>query len=158
LNRSNISIHFSGNYVVLDRQGIVLDDETLPMDKDHFFFLRYLYKGEEINKKLSFSGDTLIIDKAALFTVDGKPIPSSDNTLIKLYYRNGNESAFMSEFNLIFPDIKQLLKEIEIILQEFKDKSPDAKTTEIYSYINEFYGKVSRDDLAKWLQTRFEIK
>ena len=97
---SDLSSHFSGKYVVLNKHGIKIDKGAFPMDKDHFFFLRYTYKGEEINKKLSGSNDTLFNDKATLFTVDGNPIPHADNTLIKLFYRKGRESVFISESDL----------------------------------------------------------
>jgi hypothetical protein len=101
INKNDLSTYFSGKFVVLEKLNIKVDDSAYPMDNDHFFFLRYNYKGEEINKKLAFSHDTMVIDKTTLFTVDGKPIPSADNTAIKLFYRKGNESVFISEFNLI---------------------------------------------------------
>jgi hypothetical protein len=158
LNENSLSNHFSGKYVVLDKQEIEIDREAFPMDIDHFFFLRYVYKGEEINKKLAFSGDTLIIDKITLLTVDGKPIPSADNTLIKLYYRKGSESVFINDFDLIFPDMKQLKTETEIILSEIKGKPAKEKIGEINSFINEFYGKVQRENLTGWLESNFGIK
>jgi hypothetical protein len=158
LNNSDLSNNFSGKYVVLDKQSIELNGKTFPMDKDHFFFLRYIYKGEEINKRLGFSGDTLIIDKVSLLTVDGNPIPSADNTAIKLFYRKGAESVFISDFDLIFPDMKQLKKEIGVILPEIKEKPASEKIIEIGSYINEFYGKVQRENLSKWLESNFGIK
>jgi hypothetical protein len=155
---SDLSSLFSGRYVALDRQGTKIDKETFPMDKDHFFFLRYSYKGELINKKLDFSGDTLIIDRSTLFTIDGTPIPSADNTSIKLFYRKGDESVFISEFDLIFPDMNQLTKETKIILDEIKGKSVDEKINEVGSYINEFYGRVPRENLTEWMKKRFGIK
>lgn len=157
-NDSDIITNFSGKYVVLNRQRIHIDSKTYPMDKEHFFFLRYLYKGEEINKKLDYSGDTLVIDKTTLLTVDGNPIPNADNTTIKLFYRKATESVFISEFDLIFPDMKQLAKETEIILSEIKDKPAKTKVAEIDSYINEYYGKVQRDNLSEWLKNSFGVK
>lgn len=158
VNLIDLQNHFSGKYVVLGRQSIEMDEKNFPMDNDHFFFLRYVYKGEEINKKLDYSGDTLIIDKRSLFTVDGNPIPSPDNTSISLFYRKGSESIQISEFDLIFPDIRQLTKEIEIILDEIKDHPSKEKIGEINSYINEFYGKVYRGNLISWLEGNFGIK
>lgn len=155
---SDLSAHFSGKYVVLNKHGIKIDKNAFPMDKDHFFFLRYTYKGEEINKKLSGLNDTLIIDKATLFTVDGNPIPQADKTLIKLFYRKGKESVFISEFDLIFPDMNQLEKEAEIILNETGGKTTDEKIKEVGSYITEFYGKVQVENLSEWMKTRFGIK
>jgi len=158
LTIADLSSHFSGRYVILDRQCIELDRSSFPMDKDHFFFLRYVYRGEEINKKLGFSSDTLIIDKKALFTVDGNPIPSADNTTIKLFYHKGNESVFISEFDLIFPDMNQLTKETLIMLDELKGKTSEVKIGEVGSYIDEFYGKVSPDQLTRWLKIKFGVK
>ena len=158
INISDLRIQFSGRVAVLDRLGIVLIDDDYPMNKDNFFFLRYLLKGEEINKKMDFSGDTMFIDRKALFTVDGSPIPGADNTRIKLYYRKGKESVFISEFDLIFPDMNQLAKEVEVILNEVKNKPADIKIIEAGAYINDFYGKIDSDHLLSWLEKRFGIK
>lgn len=156
--KEDLSSLFSGKYVILDKQSNKIDHKKFPMDNDHFFFLRYIYKGEEINKKLRFTGDTMIIEKSNLFTVDGNPIPSADNTLIKLFYHKGNESVFISEFDLIFPEQEQLKKETDIILSELKGKPVSQKISEVESYINEFYGKVGRENLKIWLNSNFKIK
>jgi hypothetical protein len=158
INRDDLSSFFSGKFVVLESMGVEVDGSAYPMDNDHFFFLRYIYKGEEINKKLAFSHDTIFIDRAALFTIDGKPIPSADNTAIKLFYRKGNESVFISEFDLIFPDMKQLSNETEIIINEMKGKPSEDIIRETGSYINEFYGRISVESLSEWLETRFGVK
>jgi hypothetical protein len=158
INDDDPADFFSGRYVVLDKQSIKIDDKKYPMDNDHFFFFRYTFKGEDINKKLGFSGDSLIIDKITLLTVDGNPIPSADNTKIKLFYRKGTESVFISEFDLIFPDMNQLKKETEVILGEIKGKETKEKIEEVDAYISEFYGKINRENLAVWLGTNFGLK
>jgi hypothetical protein len=158
LASSDLSSYFSGRFVVLIKQGIQVDSNIFPMDREHFFFFRYIYDGEEINKKLEYEGSTFYIDKESLFTVDGKPIPNSDNTKIKLFYRRGNESVPINEFDLIFPDMKQLSKETEIILNEMNEKSSEDKIKEVGSYITEFYGKIHHEQLVSWLETRFAIK
>ncbi|HEY5470784.1 MAG TPA: hypothetical protein VIK07_09700 [Bacteroidales bacterium] len=157
-DNSDLSSLFSGKYVVLERQSIEIDDKAFPMNNDHFFFLRYVFNGEDINKKLDYSGDTLIIERKNLFTVDGKPIPSADNTSIKLFYRKGTESVSISEFDLIFPDMNQLKKEVKVILDEIKGKPVKEKIGEIGSYINENYGKVRSENLTTWLKSNFGLK
>jgi hypothetical protein len=52
----------------------------------------------------------------------------------------------------------QLSKESEIILNEIKGKTSKEKTGEVGAYINEFYGTVQKEDLVRWLDTRFGIK
>jgi hypothetical protein len=156
-NLIDLRNHFSGKYVVLDRQEIVLDEVSFPMDGGNFFFLRYVYKGEEINKKLEFSADTLIIDKKSLYAVDGKPIPRPDNTAIKLFYRNGEESLMINEFNLIFPDIRQLKEEVKIIIDTMRERTSKDQFAEVNAYINDMYGKVYQASLAEWLQSEFGL-
>jgi len=155
---TDLSSHFSGKYVVLDREGTAIDRNSFPMDKDHFFYLRYRYKNEDINKKLGSSDDSLIIDKKALFTVDGNPIPSADNTSIKLFYHRDNESIFISQFDLIFPDMTQLSRETGVIINEIKNKTTSDKINEVGAYINEFYGRIAYEPLKTWLEKRFGLK
>jgi hypothetical protein len=149
---------FSGKYVVLDKDAVFIDHNIYPIDNDHFFFFRYVYKGEEINKKLPSSSDTLIIDKKDLYTVDGKPIPSPDNTLIKLFYMNGASAMPVAEFDLIFPDTKQLAEEVKVILDTYTEKTPSQKISEINNYLTEEYGKVNHPSLLSWLEKNFNLK
>jgi hypothetical protein len=158
LNITDLRNHFSGKYVVFDRGAIEMNKEIFPMDNDNFFFLRYTYKGEEINKKLGFVGDSLIIDKRSLFTVDGNPIPSPDNTAIWLFYKKGSEAIQVSQFDLIFPDMKQLTQEVQIILDAIKNKPLKEKIDEVNSYIGEFYGSIYREALVTWLTANFSLK
>jgi hypothetical protein len=75
-----------------------------------------------------------------------------------LFYRKGNESVFISEFNLIFPDMKQLSSETEIIINEMKGKPSGDIIRETETYISEFYGKVSHESLSDWMEARFGLK
>lgn len=156
-NLIDLQNHFSGKYVVLDRSEIVLDDLSFPMDKDNFFFFRYVFKGEEINKKLEYSADTLILDKKSLYTIDGKPIPRPDNTAIKLFYRTGDKSIQINEFNLIFPDTKKLKEEVKIILDIMNERTPKEQVGEINAYLYEEYGKVYQQNLTSWLNDNFGL-
>jgi len=163
-NLADLQNHFSGNYVVLDKLSMTIDRSNFPMDNSHFFFIKYLYKNETINKKLSFSGDTLIIDKKNLYTVDGNPIPSPDNPSVSLYYMNGKDIngkdilIMINTFNLLFPDMAQLKKEVKIIVDEMKGKTFKEKFNETNSYINDLYGKVYQVCLLDWLRNSMGLK
>lgn len=158
LNLTDLRNHFSGKYVVFDRGAIEMDKEVFPMDNDNFFFLRYIYKGAEINKKLGFIGDSLIIDKGSLYSVEGNTITSPDNTAIWLFYKKGSETIQVNQFDLIFPDMKQLIQEVQIILDAIKDKPLKGKIEEVNSYIGEFYGKIYRESLVTWMTKNFDLK
>jgi hypothetical protein len=157
MNLIDLQNHFSGKYVVLGIQKTEIEKKNFPMNENNFFFLRYLYKGEEINKKLTYTDDTLILDKKTLFTVDGNPIPNPDNTSIRLFYRRGSESIEISRFDLIFPDTKLVWNEVSIILDGLKSKPAKDKIAEISSYLNDFYGKVNTENLVYWLKSEHGI-
>jgi hypothetical protein len=150
--------HFSGKYVVLDRQSLMVSNKNFPMDNDNFFYLRYRNNGGNINKTLAFSGDSLIVNKNSLLSADASLMPGTDSILITLFYRKGAESVKINEFELIFPDMKQLTSETEIILGEISDKPLKDKIEEVNSYINEFYGKVDREELVTWLMRDLGVK
>ena len=158
VNLLDLQNHFKGKLVIVDNLNLPVNSKNFPMDDNHFFFLRYKFKGEDINKKLNFLGDTLIIDRKSLYAIDGSPIPNPDYTLIKLFYRKGTESELINEFDLIFPDVNLLKNEVQIILNGMKDKTEKEKIGEVTAYINEVYGKPDQDNLNSWLNTQFGLK
>ena len=75
-------------------------------------------------------------------------------------YMNGvtKTRTFINSFNPVFPDTKELLEEIDLILDNIKTKSNDDKITEVTNYINEMYGKIDKINVEKWLITNNRIK
>ena len=149
--------YFDGNFLILNRIKININHELFPMNDTSFFFLRYVYKGEIINKKLDFMGDSLLIDKEALFTVDGKPIPNPDISDMKLYYYSSKQAALINEFEPVFPDMDALKIEIKLILSVLEGKSSEEKMDEIISYLNENYGKSNRENVVSWMKKNFDL-
>jgi len=159
INFIDLQNHFKGNYLILNETAIRISSDNFPMDDNNLFYIRYDYKGEAINKKLTYKRDTLYIDKRELFKVDGKPIPNTATKDVKLYYMNtGNKSTLINEFTLITPDNEELKKEIQIILDTIKDKPYKDKVNEVVSYLNEYYGKPNKDNVKKWLKGNFGLQ
>lgn len=156
-NMISLENHFKGKYLIINRVSVKISEKAFPMNDTAFFFLRYIYKGEEINKKLPFKGDSLIIDRAGLLTVDGRPIPNPDVSEMKLFYLSGKKSTFISEFEPVFPDTGELEKEIQIIVNEYKGKGYDQLLDEVLGYLNEFYGKPDKENVEQWLKQTFNL-
>jgi hypothetical protein len=150
-----------GNYVILDRVKIVLNLETFPMNEKKYFYIRYSYKNETINKKLSYSGDTLFVSKNELFTVDGKQIPNPEITEMKLMYMEEGlnyVSTPICAFTPVFPEYVQLRKEVKLIADQMSGKTYKEKFIEISSFVNDFYGKHDLENLKDWLELYCGIK
>jgi hypothetical protein len=155
LNIIDIQNHFTGNYIVLNKTELKINPQNFPMDATHLFYIRYKFSGEEINKKLAYKHDTLIIDKTTLYQVDQKPISYPDENNVKLLYMEGNKSILISEFSLIFPDNNILKQEIGVFWNETDNKTTDERVDDVVSYINEFYGKPDKDNVVAWLKENF---
>ena len=159
-NRLDLRNHFDGKYVILGELRVVINSAAFPMNKNHFFYINYLYKGESINKQLSFSGDTLIINKDSLLQVDKKPIRNEDITEMKIIYYSknngkGTPSVISSTFYPVFPKEKDLLEEVRIVVDAMKGQNEFDITNAVSSYISDVYGKSNRENVKKWYNTNF---
>jgi hypothetical protein len=160
LNENELKSYFEGNFVIFDKIKIKIAPETFPMTDKKYFYIRYAYKNEVINKKLGYIEDTLIISKNELLTIDGKQIPNPEITEMKLMYMEEGEkyvSTPICTFTPVFPDFELLKKEVGIILEQLKSKSYSDKFAEVSSYIDDFYGKPDAYNLKCWLSENFGL-
>jgi len=161
-NKVALRNYFEGKYVIIDKVKIRIPSE-FPMNDSSFFYISYKYKGETVNKKLSYIDDTLIIDRSELLTIDNKPIPNPYITDMKLIYltkdreENSIKNIFINKFNPVFPKPEELKEEIAIILDSMSDKSREQKINEVFSFINDFYGKPDKKNLEIWLKKEFGL-
>ena len=161
MNVNDLKNYFEGDYVILDQIKITLNPDIFPMNDKKYFYIRYSYKNEIINKKLAFRGDTLIINKNELFTIDGKLISNPEITEMKLMYMEEGlnyVSTPICAFTPVFPEYVQLKKEVQIILDQMKSKDYKDKLLEISAFINDFYGKPDEGNLKEWLLLNFNLK
>lgn len=122
-----------------------------PMNADNFFFVRYQWKGETINKKLSVERDTLLLSTNDIYKVDGKAILSKDVKDTKLFYKQGTAVSEIGPFTVSFPEetaVKQLVT-------SFKDHSSLKGTQfldELTPLLKDIYGKTDKDNVRAWLK------
>tara|TARA_B100000508_G_scaffold114604_1_gene93462 strand:- start:10342 stop:11130 length:789 start_codon:yes stop_codon:yes gene_type:complete len=154
VNALDIKNHFQGEYLIIDEVAVPVSPQTFPQDKTHFFFLSYEYNGEKIMKKLQNRGEKLVINKKSVFSIDGKPIKPFD-TDVTLYYRDATskENTKLSTFKMIVPDEEDLKQEVEVILDEYKDKSESEQFDQVKGYLTEFYGKPFDESLRNWMES-----
>jgi hypothetical protein len=62
---------------------------SLPIDSARYYYVRYEFRGETINKRLPADSTNIIIIDRSIFTIDGKPQKPFDAKL-KLFYRDDN--------------------------------------------------------------------
>ncbi|MFL5753149.1 MAG: hypothetical protein ACJ76F_07075 [Bacteroidia bacterium] len=158
INVVDLQNMFTGNFVVLGKMKMHINKDNFPMSESNFFYLRYKYKGEDINKKLAFEGEKLIFDKEQILLVDGKPVAGPDAPEYKLYYTDGKSSQLINSFNLVMPETEALKAETGILLTAIGDKNYTAKVDEFIAYLNDFYGKSNKTNVMDWLKSNFSLE
>lgn len=105
-------------------------------------------------KKLGNIDNKLVLNEEEIFSIDGNRVETI-NTEMTLYYRDATEkkNSFVSRFEPVFPDAKELVLELEVIMQEFLGETEEKKMEGVKSYLNEFYGKSQDENLKEWLST-----
>jgi hypothetical protein len=151
----DISNHFSGeSYAVLDSSAVSISSEAFPMNDNSFFYVRYTYLGQQINKKLPYQGDKLLLNKNVIFMVDNLPVNPADCQDFTLYYYNKAQSKSVSicSVSFVFPDMKELNADTKNMIKLLRDQkmSEEEIKSELKSFVYEFYGKTSTDNFDQW--------
>jgi hypothetical protein len=156
-NMADLQNQFCDNIVLLHEACYYLNPYQFPMNEENFFFLRYQYQGEEINKKLEFQENRLILSRENILKVDEKPIEKIDENLVSLYYYQDEEPEYISDFNLIMPDLEEIKAELQIILDESTPVSYNKTVNDISAYLFEFYGKPDKQEVIDYLEKTFGL-
>lgn len=144
-NPQDIRTYFNSEYLLLDGAYFKVNENVFPLSDQRFFYIRYTYKGEKINKKLDYDGNKVIFDKKELLKVDENPISAEKATDFKLFYYNRDKeiSAPLHKINFVFAPKQQLKAELSA-LQEVLEKTGKNRVDmkqEITDYIVSTYGK-----------------
>ncbi len=156
-NLTDLQNQFCDNMVILCEASYYLNPYQFPMNENEFFFIRFQYKGEEINKKLGSDQNRLILSREDILKVDEKSIDKIDQPNVSLYYHKDEQSEYISDFSLIIPDLDDIKTECQIILDESSTKSYNLKVNDISAYLFEFYGKPDKQDVINYLDKTFGL-
>jgi hypothetical protein len=153
VNELDFNRHFEGDYLILNRVEIPVSPQNFPQNEKNFFFVSYELEGEKIMKRLSIGEGNIVLDQKEIFTIDEKDI-TPFSTLMHLYYRDAGqkENKALASFHAVFPNQDLLRKEVAVILDEYKDATPESQYEQVKGYINEFYGKPFEPNLKMWLE------
>jgi hypothetical protein len=144
-----------GIYLVLDTARISINAQAIPLSDEVFFFIRYIYNEQTINKKLKQQSSYLLIDRSIL-SIDGQKVPADSCEQFTLYLRNEkkNESVPVARFSPVFPDMEELNAEAKLIIQVLQQTkySKEEIQKEVNNFINVAYGQPSEKDFSAWIE------
>lgn len=146
-----------------DEAYIEVSSDAFPMDDSRFFYLQYQYEGEPapVNKKLSFAGRRILLNKTEIFRIDGQPVSPAKASGFELFYYDDTKRASqsMGRFDLVLPDEQSLLEEVGTLVTRHQSAgSDDAKIREeVGVYLETFYGMPEPANLSAWLKKHFGL-
>ena len=146
-----------------DKYTIKIAASAFPMNEHSFFFLRYQYQGQTINKKLAYDGDTLVFTGKEIFTIDGKPIDGDNIDSCYLYYYESEPAAKPRSKRIANLSLKQVDNEIltrqaEILLNTIKEENKQNAVNDLLNeYFSDYYGSTTNENLSRWLKNHFAI-
>lgn len=152
--------YFQGKHAFLDGEALItIHGKSYPINDTHFFYLRYNYKGEPINKKLPAQENMLKFSASEIYMIDDQAIDQSAVENCELFYYKSDEKASekIGSFTPVFPDNEQLKDEVNVFLEVYGENDQEHIKEEIAAFIEETYGKISMDDLNYWMSNHFNI-
>ncbi len=146
-------------YLVLGTSKIEISPEVYPLNNGSHFFIRYIYHGEEINKKIPSQGNFISITRDNLYRIDDRTVSGDGiEKVMQVYYYNShkNKSILIADFQPVFPDEKKLIKEVSALISALKTAGRSSEIVdEVLSFLYEFYGTPYKDNVKAWLEKNF---
>ncbi len=159
LNIIDLQSHFGKErYAVLGSTRLPISPDSFPQNEKTFFFLSYSYNGEMVNKKLSFLGDTLILNASEILQVDGKAINDADISNTQLKYKGATGVIVVSTARFTFPNETEVKSSLAVLNDNLVKQgvTKDNRISEMYAFVCEYYGSVDKDNLKLWLEKNLQ--
>jgi hypothetical protein len=141
---------------------VPINVKNYPMNDDSFFYLRYTYKNESVNKKLDNKDSLLLLSKDLIYAADARPVEKiSDATNFEIYYYDNiaEESVLITKLSLVFVDDITAKPEVQGVVDLLKASGttkPDI-IKELTSYFYQFYGaRPDFDNVNDWVTKNFK--
>jgi hypothetical protein len=142
---NDILEYFNGEILFLGQDTIKYDNSKLVLDKDNYFTISFDNDGVENKSILSASEGLICINKYSLFK-DQQPKTA------RLTFHGTLTNDQKVEFVPVFPDNEKFLGEVKLIISNSSKKQRKEVVTDITSYLNDFYGKISQSTVDSWLK------
>jgi hypothetical protein len=156
-NALDIQAFFSVPIYFMPELRYKVNKESFPISEEAFFFIRYLYNGEEINKQLLVNSDNMIIiNRSELFKIDGKSISEREAKDFQLLYYNSNGTLELCPVTFELSDPEKVKNEIAVLMETLKPSQDYAAVVwdEVLAYLKENYAKADRSNLQRWIEVR----
>lgn len=137
--------------LILGTSRVWISPSAFIMDASNFFFVRYTLNGETINKKLSFDKDSLILNAAEIYKVDGKSVLASEVKEAKLFYKSAATASELCPFTIRFAEEESAKATVSSFKKNSSSKG-DEFLQELYPLLKDIYGgNTDKENVRLWV-------
>ncbi len=147
INKLDFESRFSKPFVWIGEQlSFEVSPASYPIGNDGFFFIRYQYNGETINKKLAGANDKFILNKSEFYSVDNQPIkPNTVTDMSLFYFTVSTKKAEKLTDITIFPMSMEEFTEVYELMKTDGEALSDEQVGEV---MGSLYGNYSEENLS----------
>jgi hypothetical protein len=157
INSLDLKNYFKNNILVLGELKVKVSPAKYPLSDNSFFFIKVNFKGEKINKKLISDSGSVVFNRSEILKVDGNVVEQFENTKTILCYKAADgQITEISEFDLILPATSVILEELVLLKKEMEISDENKWISESLSYLQDFYGKTSRESVVKLIHNKIK--
>jgi hypothetical protein len=154
-----LATHFQGRKYLLLGRSWLLAPPQLQGKSDTVVIVKYrnLTENYQFGRKLPCSGDTLYLDPATLFDMNGQvadPAQLSDFTLWWIQ-KSTNASKMLASFDLILADEPRLHDEVLLLLGLMQGKEPAEKLAAVSTLMEAGWGEPDAHNFEVWMALHF---
>jgi len=157
INLNMLKDEFGAVYYIIKESRVYADTSVFRLGEKNYFSVNYSYEGNNIEKKLNFENNCILIGKDVLQGAEPDKIE-----FINLYFNDAAkmESRKLASFRLFFMDEQKMKEELSNYISILKkDGKEDYYIIEqSWFLLNDLYGNVNYSDLASYLELNFGIK
>ncbi|HSZ24613.1 MAG TPA: hypothetical protein VK766_02790, partial [Cytophagaceae bacterium] len=126
------------------------------INQSQFFFIRYKWSGETINKKLFIEKDSLLLEADEIFKVDGRLILPGEIQGVSLHYKKGTTVTEIGPFTISFPD-ESVVKEMIMAFKKHTSSKGEDFIEEVVSLMYDMYGKTDKNNVRAWVKANIGV-
>jgi len=140
--------------IIGNKHSINLNPLKYTVNDKQIFVYRYVYEGTVITKKIASQGNTIILDKIALYTNKGNYINPEKVKTVEIYSMNTstNKSQKITSFSPVYiseSDLKeQLLVQKKILIEQ--KRTEEEINNDLLNFIMNIYGKTDEKVFREW--------
>lgn len=150
INQLDFESRFEKPFVwISDELTFEVSPASYPIGNEGFFFVRYNYRDETINKKLNGSESKFVLNKKEFYSIDNQPIDPKETSDMSLFYftvatKKAERLTGLSLFPLSYDTFADICNQI-------RSSGEEATAEVVGELLASLYGNYSEEDLNKAL-------